>query len=563
MKILSLKIISSRGKIVRNIKFKENGLTFVYGNVKRPQDKDSTINSLGKTLLLKMVDYILGCNNDATTMKKEISGYKLIAKVKFKNQIFNVERIINDDTDTPFLVDNNRKTLGEYKDFFEINRAKLDKQVLLSRKNSELSPRERVSKSDFETIFELLSLNEVKKKVSEIYDLQDQLKILEKEKKEVIKNFSKNLTENETLDEKIFIIDKNVQELKDNLEEVSKKISNLDTLPYKDQALKEYEETNKEYKKLKQIVLQSNNEKNRLKRYLEEIKDVRITKDQLTTLFKKAKIEVPQMVLKEIDEVEGFHNSVINDRVNTIEKSIERLEKQIRLDNDVLEKYADDISRLSSILAENRAYQESIALYGDYNNRLQDLLYQQGKLSQAKKISVQVTNLNNDLTESFGKALSVIQDEKTKSVIINYRDFVYNLLQKIYSPNVITYFDIGIRDKHKSRRPVEFTLNMKGETGEGITEVKKNIVDYLVFFFNTDVEILVQDSSCYNGIDPRQVSNMLVELNKLAIKNKKQAIIAINQYQLDSDTKHEVYSLLNSDYGIILDEDNKLLEFDF
>lgn len=563
MKILSLKINSSSGELIRNIKFKENGLTFIYGDVKRPQDKNTTINSLGKTLLLKMIDYIFGCNNDSTVMKKEISNYKLTAQVKFKNQIFNVERIITDDSNTPILIDNEAKTLSEYKEFFEISRAKLDKQVFLAGKNSELSSRERASKSDFETILELLSLNNLKDKICEIYDLQNQLSVLEKEKKEIIKNFSRYLTENETLDEKIFIIDKSVQELRDNLDEVSRKISNMDTLPFKDQALKEYEDTNKNYKRLKELTLQQNTEKNRLNKYLEEIKDIQITKDQLEKLFTKAKIEIPEMVLKEIDEVENFHNSVINDRVKTIEKSIKELEKQIKLDNETLENYSKDISRLATILAENRAYQEAISLYGDYNNRLQDLLYQQGKLSQAKEISDKVINVNNEITIAFSEASNEIQDEKTKRVVTKYREFIYSLLQKIYNPGVTTYFDIGVRDRHKTRRPVEFTLNMKGETGEGITEVKKNVVDYLVFYFNKDIEILLQDSSCYNGIDPRQVSNMLIELNKLALKTKKQGIVAINQYQLDSDKENEVYSLISDDYGIILDEDNKLLKIDF
>lgn len=40
--------------------------------------------------------------------------------------------------------------------------------------------------------------------------------------------------------------------------------------------------------------------------------------------------------------------------------------------------------------------------------------------------------------------------------------------------------------------------------------------DYLVFRSNHELDYMIQDSSCYNGIDPRQVTNMLIELNQIS-----------------------------------------------
>lgn len=102
---------------------------------------------------------------------------------------------------------------------------------------------------------------------------------------------------------------------------------------------------------------------------------------------------------------------------------------------------------------------------------------------------------------------------------------------------------------------------MQGDSGEGITEVKKNIIDYLIFKYNDYMEILVQDSSCYNGIDPRQVSNMLLELGSIADDTDKQAIIAINQYQVKQD--HPVFELIKSKTVLNLSEEDTLLNFKF
>ena len=62
MKILNLKIVSPDNEIIRDITFNYNGISFIYGNIQLPEDPTSTINSLGKTLLLKMIDFIYGAN---------------------------------------------------------------------------------------------------------------------------------------------------------------------------------------------------------------------------------------------------------------------------------------------------------------------------------------------------------------------------------------------------------------------------------------------------------------------------------------------------------------------
>ena len=50
MKILNLKIISPNNQEIRNIKFNEEGLSLIYGDISMPNDKSKTSNSLGKSL---------------------------------------------------------------------------------------------------------------------------------------------------------------------------------------------------------------------------------------------------------------------------------------------------------------------------------------------------------------------------------------------------------------------------------------------------------------------------------------------------------------------------------
>ena len=57
MKILNLKILNPSEEVIRDIDFNTKGISFIYGDIQEPKNKKATINSLGKTLLLKFVDY--------------------------------------------------------------------------------------------------------------------------------------------------------------------------------------------------------------------------------------------------------------------------------------------------------------------------------------------------------------------------------------------------------------------------------------------------------------------------------------------------------------------------
>jgi len=98
--------------------------------------------------------------------------------------------------------------------------------------------------------------------------------------------------------------------------------------------------------------------------------------------------------------------------------------------------------------------------------------------------------------------------------------------------------------------------------GEGVGNVKSNILDYLIFNFSEKTEFLIQDTPCFNGIDPRQIANMIRIVNEQAVKINKQYIIAINKYQLDESIGDDI-SYMKKHAPLILSENHKLLRLDF
>src|SRR5690625_1924015 len=149
------------------------------------------------------------------------------------------------------------------------------------------------------------------------------------------------------------------------------------------------------------------------------------------------------MVIRQLSDVERFHQSVINDRKETIVKRTKELELMIDDYNEEAEFLANQLSELGKLIAENRVYQEAIGLYEKYTNKLRELAYEQGQLSRIKEIDENINDKDSNLVQQFDRAKQSVD----KNLIKQYRDFVYEFVKKIYNEQVTTFFDINIKGK--------------------------------------------------------------------------------------------------------------------
>lgn len=555
MKILSLKIKTPGGNIIRDIPFNENGVSFIYGDIQEPSNLSATINSLGKTLLLKCIDYIFGANEDSSITKEEIKDYVLEAKILFKDKEYSIRRILG--TSEFMYINNVAYTLTDYKNHFDIKRSLYSKQIILTKKSTEISYRSSPNREDVVSYLNLLHLDDILDSIDGIYMSQDKIKEHKKSKSELVAFYGN--FEVKQIDEEIYFVDKEVKRLTKELERISDKIKKIEISNLQHNIVEEYANKSKSLKKLKLEYEKNKMECERLIEFIENSNKVDVSSEHILAIYKKAKQEVPDMIKKSIREVELFHIKVyeerkqfLNERKEVIEKEMDKLYKKI-------EELSADIDYLGSIIAMNEVYQESIELYEKYNKDLQEIKYKEGKLAQVKNIDTKIKKEDENLTNKFISAGQI--RESYEELIEKYRDFIYSITKLIYDEDVNSYFDIKIRKKHLTARPVIFEFTLKGDTGEGVNEVKKNLMDFLVFCYNTYSDVMMQDSACYNGIDPRQVSGMITEISKIAKETNKQVIIALNKYQVGN--YEDVIEFIKENSAITLSERDKLLKFDF
>ena len=75
MKILKVEIFSPNLEKLREVEFRDKGLSIIYGDVEKPKSENETSNSIGKTVLLKIVNVILGTKNSGKDTIKGLEGF--------------------------------------------------------------------------------------------------------------------------------------------------------------------------------------------------------------------------------------------------------------------------------------------------------------------------------------------------------------------------------------------------------------------------------------------------------------------------------------------------------
>ncbi|PHA72680.1 DUF2326 domain-containing protein [Bacillus toyonensis] len=555
MKILKLVISNPNGEKMRDIQFEKKGISVIYGKVNKPEDEKETSNSIGKTLLLKFIDYIFGANENAEMVKPKIHDWYLEAVIEYEEKEFNVKRILGK---SEFIVDGEKYELGEYKERFKIDRKLYNKQVFLAQKNHLISSRSDASLDDYTSLFYLLDLQNLSDESIEYYEIQNKIKELTMLEKRVIQFFEGiDLSQ---IEEKIFLIKKSIKEKEKELKLLDERITNIQIRKEKSEIMDEYADKNYKLKLLQVDYQKLNLEYKRLSQSLDDFKKIDISAQDIKKLYDRAKFEVPDLIKKRLEEVEEFQRNVYSDRKNLTEEKLNEVVNEKSVIKKDINNLENEIEKLANIISQNEIYQESMAIYKEKSMELQNLMYKQGELSKIDGIIKERKDEEDKLATKYSDVKSAYTTYKEN--IDKYKNFIYEMVHSIYTDKVEAYFSIKLKNRHKRNRPFAIELNLTGDTGEGVGEVRKLLIDLLILRYNKHLDILIQDSACFSGIDNRQVSNLIKLGHKIGEETDKQYIMSINDYQLNKKDE-ELMKLIKDYTKLELDENDKLLKFGF
>lgn len=519
------------------IEFKE-GLNFIIGGVQDKKDKQNkTYNGVGKSLIIKIIHFCLGCDT-VKSFEDKLKDWEFSLEFRIDRDEYAVTR--NCLKQKNIKLNGKELTLSEYKNWlgnklFNLNR--YDMKYLTYR--SLISRFIRPSKYSYDYydkfVFKekeysqnicnsyLLGLdvnlvNTKRELVENKRKLTDAKNIFEKD--DTIKTF---FEKDEKIDVSIIDLEQNIIKLKDEIEKF--KIAD------------NYYEIEKEANTQQNELNKLENEIVMLENAIKNINDsldvhMDISTYKVIEMYNEAKVKLSEMVIKELQEVEEFHKTLIENRTKRLLKQKQDLLKKEKEKQKIRNSVARDYDKNMKLLGAYGALEE----YNALNNKLSQYYSRLEKLNSYKELLEnyrnEITNINIALEQQnkeTNEYLRMSKDIKERNILV-FRE----LVQRFY-PNKKGGIQIE-NDEGEGLNRFKISASIEDDTSDGVNGVKIFSYDYtmMVNGFNHSVRFLFHDSRLFSDIDPRQKTECIKIAQEFTEKYGFQYIATLNEDFLDT-----------------------------
>ena len=530
--------LSANQSTFQTVKFK-NGLNFIVGGMSdKTKNKKSTYNGVGKSLLVKIIHFCLGCKK-IKAFEKELNDWEFTLKYRIDSNIYTVSRKCNDQN--KIIMNGQEISIKEFNNKMGILLFELDKidykyltyRPLISRfirpnkysydnYDKFVQKEEEYAKNlcnDYLLGLDVQLIDKKRELVSKKNDLTKAKKIFEKD--ETIQNFFKK-------EEKI---DVSIIDLEQNIEKLKNEIKNFKIADNYYEIKQEADEEQSILNKFENDIILMKNALNNIDNSLNIKMD--ISTDAIISMYEEAKVELNGMVIKKLHEVEQFHNKLIDNRVKRLIKQKNELKSKIK--NIEIQK-----SKVSNALDENLKFLGACGALDEYNSlnkKLNEYENRLDKLNNYKelieKYKNELSNVNIDLQKQNMVTNNYLKDSKQ---IINQNILVFRELAQRFYPNKTSGIQIDNNESEKNQNRFNVSVEIQDDTSDGVNGIKIFCYDYTMIMngYGSNVRFLFHDSRLFSDIDPRQKRECIKIADEYTKKYGFQYIATLNEDFMDT-----------------------------
>ena len=553
--------LSANKPSFQTVKFKD-GLNFIIGGKSNEQKNNkSTYNGVGKSLMVRIIHFCLGCSK-IKSFENSLNDWEFTLKFKIDNNYYSASRKCSNQN--KIVLNGKEMTVTEFNEFMGATLFFLDKvkykyltyRPLISRfirpnkysydNYDTFVPKETEYNKNLCNSYLLgldVSLIDTKKElVCKKKEVTDAKKIFEKD--ETIQSFFKKKEK----------IDVSIIDLEQNIENLKEEIKNFKIADNYYEIKKEADEEQIELNNLENDLLLMKSAIENIDKSLSIKTD--ISKDKIIAMYEEAKVELNDMIVKKLEEVENFHNKLLDNRVKRLIKQKNELKSRIK-------EIEEQKQRLSVALDENLkllgAY-GALEEYNSLNSKLNEYQNRLEKLNDYKelieKYKNELNNVNINLQQENIITNNYLKDSKD---IINQNILVFRELAQRFYPNKTSGIQIDNNESEKNQNRFNVSVEIQDDSSDGVNGIKIFCYDYTIMLngYNNNVRFICHDSRLFSDIDPRQKSECIKIANEYTKEYGFQYIVTLNEDFLDTvkgATSEEEYSEIKS----IIDENTQL-----
>ena len=565
--------ITKDSSIIRNIEFRK-GINLIVDESKGR----ITGNSVGKTTVLKLIDFCFGANKkiiweDPENKKQE---YTLVKNYLIENDILITlcltENIDNENAQKIVIernfINRGKKIVrkingGSYTDeefeqklkeiFFPEHLAEKPtlRQIIshnirykdLSLNNTLRTLDKYSSDAEYETLHLFLFGCEFIKGNSK-------QEILEKIKQE--DNFKKRLEKDQTksaYEATLSLIEQDIEELnkkKSNLninENFETDLDNLNNLKYKINKLSS-EISNLNIRK--ELILEAKKEL--------ESENSNIDMQQLRQIYEQAKTSLGKLQ-KSFEDLVKYHNQMLSEKIKFITNELPQLETKISEKYHALKSLLKQESELTSVISKSDSYEALEKLISELNEKYRLKGEYENTIQQLNEVDSILKIYNEDL-KSIDEELFSDEFETTVKLQLNkFNRYFASVSEFLYNEKYILKYDIVVNRKgqrlYKFSPFVPFGPNVASGKKQG--EISSFDIAYTFF---ADEENIPCMHFILNDKKELMHDNQLIKIAELTNKSNIQFVASILKDKLPEELNRKEYFILE------LSEDNKLFKIE-
>jgi len=538
------------------IEFK-NGVNFIFAKKEKNTDTRKSLNGVGKTLLLDLIDYCLlsseskliksaKLHNDlkdaSVVLEFVLDDKDYIVKRSFaepnKNILFGTKKAPSnynsiDDVKDIFcdLVFKDEKYVGKYSNkwFRRLVSFFVKKQSIKSESFSD--PIKYIKEaSEAELIqYHLLFLNIDNTLFYQNYNLQSEFKKKDPAIKEVrnliqdtygLPDISHAENEIDKLNVQVKKLEGNIKQFKlaDQYEDVEKKSNEL-TL------------------QIKELWFQNFSDRKKVESYRESFRlndDLNIRK--VSAMYKDLNDLLAKNIEKTLKEAIEFRKSIVQSRKDFLKTEISDLESATKKREATIGKLEDRRAELFNFLQAKDAIADLSEAYFELSKKREELNDLSGKIKLYQDLKKEEADLKQEEAKMYAEIVSFIQ--KIQKDLSEFRQKFFDVHDAIYVENKDRSSFTLVTNERKDSK-INMDVSLPADLSKGKNQGRTLIYDLAVLFHGIEKDIriphfLVHDG-IFDGMDKAHFVHLYEYLEELSKKVKFQYLITLNEEGTLSD----------------------------
>ena len=563
-------LISSPAKVIRDIQF-HRGLNLIVDET--PTGETLTGNNVGKTTVLRLIDFCLG--RDGSVVYKDPENRKQVyqlVKDYLTEQKIEITLTLVDSLDSPQrVIEVSRNFLNRSEAVCKVNGVDVNKTELEAYLGNVIFPTIKVEKPTFRQIiahnirYEDIRLNNTLEILNAFTKLEEYETLYlflfgcdydEGNRREELlanikseSNFRKRLEKDGTKNSYKVAL----QDIDREIAKLESQKSSLNINPQMDKDLKDLAETKELLNKVASDITSLRIRREVISESIEDFNKQRFDEDltQLKLIYQQASILIPNLQ-HTFEEMVAYHNNMLANRMRFLEEEIPSLEARLTgLQND-FSRLRKKVKELSERITSSNTFEELEKIISDLNEQFTRKGEYSAILSQIETSEATMAKFLKELKIIDEGLFSADFRNKVDGQLSKFNDIFSNISDELYDERYSVKEDIVINSKGQSIYKFS-VIGTNLSAGKKQGEISCFDIAYTLFADQEGIPCL---HFILNDKKELMHDNQLVKLANIANRENIQFVASILEDKLPVELKRDEY------YVVKLSQGDKLLRIE-